>query len=235
MNWEKFKNKFHPSWHKHMKTFIESNECNEIYKFLKMESERGKSITPSSTNLYRPFLETPLNDIKCIILGDTPYLGEFDGVPVADGFLLSCGVTNKILPALSNFYMGIEMELHNGLNLSYYESPNVDHLAEQGVLMLNTSLTTESSNSKAHTKLWIPFIEYLIKNVFTITNVPIILLGDASRFKECCTFQYLELEHPKNVNKGSTWDTKGVFTKVNKIIKENNNFKIKWLYDDVPF
>jgi hypothetical protein len=41
MNWEKFKELFHESWHVKMRPFIESKECDDIYEFLKKESKRG--------------------------------------------------------------------------------------------------------------------------------------------------------------------------------------------------
>jgi uracil DNA glycosylase len=68
MEWEKFKSKFHESYHEIMKPFIESEECNEIYAFLKKESGRGASLAPQSMNTFRVFKEIPLNDIKCIFM-----------------------------------------------------------------------------------------------------------------------------------------------------------------------
>ena len=44
MQFEKFKNLFHESWHDKMRPFIESEECDDIYKFLKSESQRGKML-----------------------------------------------------------------------------------------------------------------------------------------------------------------------------------------------
>jgi uracil DNA glycosylase len=68
MEWSKFKIKFHESYHEIMQPFIESNECDEIYKFLKSESSRGALISPSSINTFRVFKELPLQDIKCIFM-----------------------------------------------------------------------------------------------------------------------------------------------------------------------
>ena len=51
MNWDKFKENFHESWHVKMQPFIESEACDEIYKYLKKESQRGKTIAPLSNNV----------------------------------------------------------------------------------------------------------------------------------------------------------------------------------------
>ncbi len=53
MEWNKFKDKFHESWHAKMRPFIESEECDKIYAFLKSESKRGKTIAPLSQNVWR--------------------------------------------------------------------------------------------------------------------------------------------------------------------------------------
>jgi hypothetical protein len=67
MNFEKFKRCFHESWHDKIRPFIESEECDNIYKFLKHESGRGKRIAPLSDNVYRCFLETPLDTLKVVM------------------------------------------------------------------------------------------------------------------------------------------------------------------------
>jgi len=72
MDFEKFKEHFHESWHAKIKPFIESNECDAIYKYLKSESQRGKKIAPLSQHVYRCFFETPLTDVKLVILDILP-------------------------------------------------------------------------------------------------------------------------------------------------------------------
>ena len=46
MLWDKFKDYFHESWHESVRPFIESEQCDEIYAYLKAESRRGKKIAP---------------------------------------------------------------------------------------------------------------------------------------------------------------------------------------------
>jgi len=53
MIWDNFKDSFHESWHDKMRPFIESEECDKIYAFLKSESGRGKIIAPISSNVFR--------------------------------------------------------------------------------------------------------------------------------------------------------------------------------------
>ena len=233
MNWEKFKGFFHESWHIKMKHFIESKECDDIYEFLKKESKRGKKIAPLSPNVYRCFQETPLDDVKVVMIGMCPYHTFIDGSPVADGLLMGCSVTGKLQPSLEKFYEGVEKDVYNGLNLHYTKKPDVSYLAKQGVLMLNAALTTEMNKAGSHIKLWEPFTKYLLEEVLAPTGVPYIFLGkDASVYERYLPpFSWsFTLSHPASASyKQSDWDTEGVFTRVNKILRDNNNFSIEWL------
>lgn len=238
MNWENFKDQFHESWHAKMRPFIESEECDAIYEFLKKESKRGKKIAPLSSVTYRCFKETSLDDLKVVMMGMCPYHTFINGSPVADGLLMGCSVTGKLQPSLEKFYQGIETELHDGMALKHQKLTDVSYLAKQGVLMYNAALTTEANKAGSHIDLWEPFTKYVLEEVIGVTGVPVIFLGkDASKFKRYLPpmMWSFTVSHPASASyKQTDWDTEGVFTKVNKIIKDNNNYEIMWLYD-VPF
>lgn len=239
MNWEKFADQFHESWHIKMRPFIESNECDAIYEFLKKEAKRGKKIAPLSSNVFRAFKETSLDDLKLVMVGMCPYHTMKSGVCVADGLLMGCSVTGNLQPSLEQFYSGLERELYNGLNLKYDKTPDVGYLARQGILMFNAALTTEINKAGSHIPLWEPFTKYLFEHVLDTAGVPIIFLGkDAAKYQRYVppfTWSFT-LSHPASASyKQTDWDTEGVFTKVNKILKENNNYEIMWLYEEPPF
>jgi len=238
MNWELFKDQFHESWHAKMQPFIESEACDDIYKYLKSESKRGKKIAPLSYNVYRCFKETSLDDVKVVMIGMCPYHTFKDGNPVADGLLMGCSNTGKLQPSLEKFYEGVEKELFDGLNLKYQKLADVSYLAKQGVLMFNAALTTEMNKAGSHIDIWEPFTKYVLEEIITPLGVPTMFLGkDASRYEKYTspfTWNFV-LTHPASAAyKQSEWDTEGKFGMVNKVLKDNNNFEIMWLYD-VPF
>lgn len=238
MNWELFKDQFHESWHAKMKPFIESEECDNIYKYLKAESKRGKKIAPLSSAVYRCFRETTLDNLKVVMIGMCPYHTFLNGMPVADGLLMGCSITEKLQPSLDKFYDGVERELYDGLNLAYVKNPDVAYLANQGVLMYNAALTTEMNKAGSHIELWEPFTKYVLEEIVTPTGVPVIFLGkDAAKYEKYTgpfSWNFI-LTHPASAAyKQSDWNTEGVFGKVNKVLKDNNNFEIEWL-DKVPF
>ena len=239
MQWEKFADQFDESWHHKMRPFIESEECDKIYEFLKKESRRGKKIAPLSSNTFRAFKETKLNNLSVVMVGMCPYHTFKDGQPVADGLLMGCSVTGYPQPSLDKFYDGLEKELHAGLNLKRKKNPDVSYLANQGVLMFNAALTTEMNKAGSHIAIWEPFTKYVFENIINYTGVPIIFLGkDAAKYERYTAPMSwnFTLSHPASASyKQMDWDTEGVFTKVNKILQENNNLKIDWLDEELPF
>jgi len=239
MDFNKFKSQFHPSWHAKMRPFIESEECNKIYTFLKAESKRGKRIAPLSMHVWKCFKETSLDDLKVVMVGMCPYHTFKNDAPVADGLLMGCSITEQVQPQLAQFYGAMEKEFYNGLNLNIIEDPDVSFLANQGVLMLNAALTTEMNKNGSHMKIWEPFIKYLFEEIINHIGVPIVFIGkDASKYKKYTGIftHVFETSHPTNTSyKGIEWDTEGVFGKVSRLIEETNNETINWVQIDCPF
>jgi len=239
MNWEKFKDQFHESWHLKMQPFIESEACDNIYKYLKSESQRGKKIAPLSQNVYRCFKETSLDDLKVVLMGFCPYHTLKNGSPVADGLLMGCSTTGVLQPSLQQFYNAIERENYGGL-CAYCnkENPDVSYLAHQGVLMFNASLTVEVNKAGSHMEIWEPFTKYVIEEILNPTQVPFIFLGkDAARYvKYVNPFSWVfATSHPASASyKNTEWESGDTFKMVNKVLKDNNNFQIEWL-DGTPF
>lgn len=231
MDSEKFKDKFHPSWWKKIKPFIESKECDKIFEFIKSESRKGKIIAPESVNLFRAFKETSLDDLKVVILGMAPYHTLKNNKIIADGLLMGCSITEYLQPSLNQFYEALQYEFCNGVDI--IKDPDVTYLANQGVLMLNAALTTEIGKAGNHLEVWRPFIKFLFEEILAVTGVPIVFLGkDAAfydRYTQIFSTNYL-LSHPASASYQKTkWSSEGAFKKVSVLIKENNNFEINWL------
>ena len=240
MKWEKFEHQFDESWHNIIKPFIESEECDKIYAFLKKESARGKKIAPNSSDVFRCFKETKLSDLKVVLIGICPYhTASFNKECIADGLLLGCSKTGKLQPTLEQFYNGIDKELYEGKDLYHILDPDVSYLANQGVLMLNAALTTEINKAGSHLDVWEPFMKYIFENIFDVERVPIVFLGkEASKLKKYLPiFNWsFELSHPSSASYTHTeWETEGVFGKIDTILQENHNVTIEWLHDDMPF
>jgi uracil-DNA glycosylase len=239
MLWSKFQEFFHESWHDIMKPFVESEDCDKIYEFLKHESRRGRKIAPLSSDTYRCFKETPLDTMKVVILGMCPYHTFMDGKPVADGLLMGSSVTGKLQPSLEQFYNAVEEDLYNGLNLRVKKQADISYLAHEGVLLFNAALTTEMNKAGSHLKIWEPFTKYVFENAIAPSRVPVVFLGkEASKFKRYMaplTWSF-ELSHPASASyKNTQWSSEKTFSKISRMLMDEKRDVINWMDCDPPF
>lgn len=238
LDWKKFEHLF-GTWASRIKPFFDEGGLDSVYSFLRGQSQAGKQIAPASMHTYRAFLETPFNELKCVIVLQDPYFKFVNGSPVASGVAMDCSITARVQPTLQTFYEGIETELFNGLNLNYINTHDLSYLSSQGVLLLNAALTVEKDKPKSHSTIWEPFTKFLLKEVIAPTGVPVLFLGkEASRFELLLagTNKTYTLPHPASSSyTGGKWDTKNTFTCISRDIQESNNESIMWLNIDPPF
>lgn len=232
MDWTKFQKKFHKSWHRGMKPFIESNDCNKIYAFLKSNKDKG-TIWPSSNNTFRNFENANLNRIKVALIFEEPFSNmEPDGIP------LSCDLAGRLHPVLNSFYNGLEKEFY-GLNLNVLKPFNVDYLTHQNVFLHNACLTVFKDRPKSHKDLWKSFTTRTIK-MLVKKNIPIVFIGKATRdkYKHLIPLIYPEFSIVDDVlkNDGSFWEVGGKLISVNEYLIEHTEYDdIMWLKIEAPF
>jgi uracil-DNA glycosylase len=233
MIWENFQDKFHHSWHRKIRPFVESEECDKIYEFLKFEGKRGVQIAPLSSDTFKCFKETSFDELTAVVVGMCPYHTFRNGVPVADGLALSCSAHNYLQPPLEQFYKAIEVEYYKGICAGCIKNPDLSYLANQGVLLLNAGLTVEANKPGSHNSIWEPFMKYLFQEVLDVVRVPVIFLGKEStkleKYVDPFTWQF-KISHPASAAyKGTEWNSEGVFVKVNKILMALNGTEIEWM------
>jgi len=230
-------------WAPKFKEFIESQDFDDIYKFLKKEARKppegeGKIICPEHSNTFRAFRECPFSKLRAIFILQDPYPWvkvDRDGKKIftADGLAMSCSNTGVCQPSLELFYQGMEDDL--GINVPRH--PDLSYLAQQGILLLNTSLTVEMSKPASHGGLWDGFIDYLFENVinFYTKGLVYVSFGKNAHILAKTIVPFLhwgfEVEHPAAAaHKGREWEHGKIFTKINKILKDCNEEQINWAY-----
>lgn len=237
------KDKFKPllgDWYEKLEPLFDNGEMQKIYSFLKERGDKGHKIFPRPQQTFRAFTETPLSNVKVVMMGMCPYHNVHDNIPVADGLLMGCSNHEKyISPSLEQYYNAVETEFEEGLCLPCIRTGDVSFLSHQGVLMLNAALTVEMGKPGSHNPVWKEFISYLFCEIIGFLDCPVVLLGkEAEHF-----YGYLgilqwhfSLSHPASASyKGQKWDSEGVFTKVNKILTDKGEDPIKWILDTPPF
>ena len=238
LDWKKFAPLF-GTWADKIKPFFDEGGLDPVYSFLRGQAQAGKQIAPASMHTYRAFIETPIDELKVVIVCQDPYFKFVNGSPVASGVAMDCSITARTQPTLEKFYGGIEKEMFNGLNLNYINTYDLSYLSSQGVLLLNAALTVEKDKPGSHMAIWEPFTKFLLTQVIATTGVPVLFLGkEASRFELLLagTNPVYTLSHPAAASyTGGVWDTKDVFTKISRDIYKSNKETIMWLPIDPPF
>lgn len=225
-------------WAPKFKDFIESQDFQDIYAFLKAEAREGKVICPEHFNTFRAFRECPFSKLRAVFILQDPYPWvklDRDGKKVytADGLAMSCSNTGACQPSLELFYQGIE----DDLGVKVPRHPDLSYLAQQGILLLNTSLTVEMNKPSSHGGKWDKFIEYLFENVinFYTKGLVYVSFGKNAHIMAKTIVPFLhwgfEVEHPAAAaHKGREWEHNKIFTKINKILKNSNDEQINWVY-----
>lgn len=238
LKWDKIKDNFHESWETKLRPFMESDACANIYAQIREQTMRGKKVVPAPAQTFRVFKETKLDELKCAIIGMAPYHTLKDKKVIADGILMSASNTMHLPPSLEQFYGGMERELFPGSETGIIRSPDLAYLCHQGVLMWNVSMTTELMKAGSHIEIWRPFTKYVMEEILAVANPPIIWLGkEALKFDRYVNpFQWrFDVSHPASASHNHTnWDSEKVFSKVNRVLKDYNNYNIEWC-QELPF
>jgi uracil-DNA glycosylase len=129
-----------------------------LKQFLKAEKSAGKVIFPASERWFNAFNSTPFDKVKVVILGQDPYHGPGQ----AHGLCFSVLPDVAFPPSLRNIFKEIEADL----GIARPKHGYLQSWAEQGVLLLNATLTVEQSNAGSHQgKGWEQFTDHVIKQL----------------------------------------------------------------------
>jgi uracil-DNA glycosylase len=185
-------------------------------------------IYPKIENIFACFDKFNINDTKVVIIGQDPYHGPNQ----AHGLCFSVNEDIKIPPSLRNIYIEIEDDLECKTNVNH-QNGDLTYLAEQGILLLNTSLTVRQSKAGSHAKIWKEFTKLFLEKLNEKTeNLVYLLWGNhAKKYKDLVESNnyILEATHPSplGANKGGWWKCKH-FSKTNNILEKLNKNNINW-------
>lgn len=215
-------------WGKVLKPFIFSSDFDKIVSQLAVLAQDGKRFTPPLKSIFRAFEECPIDQLKVVIVGQDPY-PQFG---VADGISFSCSNTNELQPSLSYIFDEINRTFYNG----YPEcvDVNLTRWSNQGILMLNTALTTTVGKSGQHYHIWKPFTAFLFDYLTWNQNglVYIYLGKEAREWSESVNDNNYKLfaSHPASAAylKSKTWNSQEIFHKTSDLIQKNYNIKLIW-------
>ncbi|MES2499765.1 MAG: uracil-DNA glycosylase [Pseudomonadota bacterium] len=155
LNYQTKPGQLHPSWLAVIGDELEKPYMQALRHFLKAEKAAGKVIFPPSPLIFNAFNHTPFEQVRVVIIGQDPY----HGLNQAHG--LSFSVPNGV--ALPPSLINIFKEISTDLNIKMNRNGDLTAWADQGVLLLNATLTVELSKAGAHQgKGWEAFTDAAI-------------------------------------------------------------------------
>lgn len=143
------------SWKTHLIGEFDKPYMNDLRAFLKREKSAKKVIYPRGSEFFAALNHTPFDKVKVVILGQDPY----HGVNQAHGLCFSVRPGVDIPPSLANIYK----ELRSDLGIEAPDHGYLTHWADQGVLLLNATLSVEAGKAGSHQgKGWEEFTDAVI-------------------------------------------------------------------------
>lgn len=148
----------------------------QLVSFVK-EEYQTTTIYPPGSLIFNAFNKCSFDDIKVVIIGQDPYHGPGQ----AHGLCFSVNEGIKIPPSLRNIYK----ELNSDIGKTIPTSGNLEHWANQGVLLLNATLTVRANQAGSHQrKGWETFTDAVIKLIAEQKKDVVFLLWGAYAIKK---------------------------------------------------
>ncbi len=215
------------SWLKHLKD--EFNKPYMVNLKAKLQNLKKNKIIfyPPGSLIFNSFNLTPLEKIKVVILGQDPYHGPGQ----AHGLCFSVPEGVRPPPSLLNIYKELESDLDKKVNI---QNGNLEAWANQGVFLLNTTLTVEKSKPLSHQDLgWSKFTDKVIALINKeLKNIVFILWGSHAQTKknliDLNKHHILTSPHPSPLSAHRGFFGSKPFSKTNDFLESKQIDKITW-------
>jgi len=214
----------HKSWKKVLDEQFNSDYFSELKHFLLNEKEKHL-IYPPGNLIFAALNRTPFDRIKVVIIGQDPYHGPGQ----ANGLCFSVSPGIRKPPSLVNVFK----ELRDDLGIPIPQDGNLESWADQGVLLLNATLTVRAGTAGSHQKKgWEKFTDSIIKAISDNKKGIIFLLwGNFAQTKANLIHSdkhfILRAAHPSPLARGAFFGCKH-FSKTNKILEHQGILPINW-------
>ncbi len=218
--------KLHPSWKEHLKDEFEKPYFKELADFVKNEY-RIRTVYPPPKFIFNALDSVPFEKVRVVILGQDPYHGPGQ----AHGLSFSVPDGTPMPPSLRNIFK----EIHDDLGLPVPDSGNLQHWADQGVLLLNATLTVESGKAGSHQgKGWEQFTDAVIKKLSDERGGLVFLLWGAYAQKKGAMIDrkkhlVLTAAHPSPLSAANGFFGCKHFSKTNAYLRSRGGTEIQWI------
>ncbi|HVA97351.1 MAG TPA: uracil-DNA glycosylase [Bacteroidia bacterium] len=216
------------SWKAVLAEEFDAAYFSELKLFLIKEKNKY-SIFPSGNLIFSAFNRTPFEKVKVVIIGQDPY----HGFGQANGLCFSVSDGIKQPPSLKNIFK----ELVSDVNIPFPKTGNLESWADQGILLLNATLTVRENEAGAHQqKGWERFTDKAIQELSNRKSGLVFLLwGKYAQAKETLIdsskHHILKAAHPSPFSAYNGFFGCKHFSKTNQLLLENGHKIIDWRID----
>ena len=215
-----------PSWNALLSSEFEKPYFQALTAFVKKEYSEH-TCYPKGKEIFAAFDKCPVEDLKVVLLGQDPYHGE--GQANGLSFSVRDGIAHP--PSLVNIFR----EIQEDLKLPYPESGNLSRWAQQGVLLLNATLTVRANTAGSHQgQGWETFTDAVIKSISDNCQHIVFLLWGSFAKKKIALIDtqkhcVLSSGHPSplSANRGYWFGNKH-FSKTNAYLSSVGKQAIDW-------
>jgi uracil-DNA glycosylase len=217
--------KIDESWQKVLKDEFEKPYFKELIAFVK-EEYANHQVYPPGKQIFHAFEECPFGKVKVVILGQDPYHGDGQ----ANGLAFSVNNGIRTPPSLKNIFK----EIKNDLGKEIPDNGNLERWAEQGVLLLNATLTVRATTPGSHQKKgWETFTDAVIQTISDEKEHIVFMLWGAYAQKKGAIIDekkhlVLKAAHPSPFAADKGFFGTHHFSKANAYLKAQGNKEIDW-------
>lgn len=217
--------KIEQTWKDALASEFDKDYFIKLTDFVRAEYMSGKKIYPAPANIFNAFNLCPLDRVKVVMIGQDPYHEPGQ----AHGLCFSVLPPTPVPPSLVNIYKEIE----NDLGRPSVTHGDLTHWAQQGVLMLNATLTVQAHRAASHVgKGWEQFTDAVIRTVAARDNVVYMLWGSyAQRKAEFVNPQnnlILKSVHPSPLSAHRGFFGNHHFSRANEYLAAHGMTPIEW-------
>ncbi|MBN3521840.1 uracil-DNA glycosylase [Algoriphagus lutimaris] len=217
--------KIETSWEKALQPVFQSESFINLTSFVREEYSKEK-IFPEGKNIFNAFWHCPLDQIKVVILGQDPYHGPGQ----AHGLSFSVKPGIPFPPSLLNIFK----EIKNDLGKDLPSNGDLTRWADQGVFLLNATLTVRAHQAGSHQKKgWEEFTDEVIKKISEKREHVVFLLWGAYAQKKAELIDVskhliLKAPHPSPLSAHRGFLGCGHFSKSNEYLISKGINPIEW-------
>ena len=224
----------HQSWQAVIGDEFNKPYMQALRTFLSQEKAAGKTIYPPSPLIFNAFNHTPFDAVRVVIIGQDPYHGENKGQAQAHGLSFSVPLGLDLPPSLQNIFKEIAADLNIKMSPRVNQSGDLTPWANQGVLLLNATLTVEQAKAGSHqNKGWEQFTDVAIAALNAQReNLVFVLWGSYAQkkgaFIDAQKHLVLKSVHPSPLSAHRGFFGNHQFSSINQHLIQQGQAPIDW-------